>query len=108
MPTINLHGHNYRVIRPNTQQAERVIRDFEYSSDTELSDVYGRYSKAKENAYEYCRARERECDSYNGVITGHNSMTFSYAFTTWQDGHKYLVWITKCNDYAIDITNRNV
>lgn len=103
--TINLHGHNYRVISPNTQFAQRIYDSFCNSSDIELSDVYGSYSYAKARAYAYCRERERECDSYNGVITGHNSMCFSYAFTTWQDGKKYLVYITKDHDSAIDITS---
>lgn len=104
MATINLHGHNYTVVRPHTQHAQRFWEAFCRSSDVELRDVYGSYSRAKENAYEYCREREREFSSYNGVITGHNAMTFSYAFTGWCEGKKYLIYITKYGDYAIDIS----
>ena len=103
--TINLHGHNYVVINPNTDRAYNIYSAFLRSSDSTLDDAYGRYSHAKANAYEYCRDRERECNSYDGVITGHNTCTFSYAFTCSDNGRDYLVYITHANDYAIDITD---
>lgn len=98
--TINLHGHNYTVMTPS--YAKGAYDKFCRSSDYELSDVYGRCSRAKENAFEYCRSREREFDSYNGVITGYNTCTFSYGFTGWCEGKKYFVYITKDHDYVIE------
>ena len=100
--TINLNGHNYTVINPNTERARHILRAFERSSDVELCDVYGRYSNAKANAYRYCRDREREFGSYNGVITGYNTCTFSYAFTGFAEGKHWLIYITVAGDYAID------
>lgn len=100
--TINLHGHNYTVINPTTERAQRIWRAYNYSSDATLDEVYGRYSNAKAYAYEYCREREREFNSYDGVITGHNTCAFSYAFTGYCEGKKYLIYITKDGDYAID------
>lgn len=96
--TITLNGHNYTLMTPS--QAQRAYRAFERSDDVILDDVYGRCSRAKERAYEYCRDREREMNSYNGVITGHNTCTFSYAFTGWCEGKQYFVYITKDHDYA--------
>ena len=106
MATINLHGHNYTVIRPHTQHAQRIIDRFNNSSDVELRDVYGSYSRAKENAYEYCRDREREFGSYNGVITSHNSMQFTYAFTGVCEGQWYLIYITRTADYAVKLDKK--
>jgi len=103
--TINLNGHNYSVINPNTERARQIVRAWTCSWDVDLDDAYGTYSRAKENAYEYCRQRERECNSYNGRITGHNSSVFSYAFTCKVGDKMYLIYITHCNDYAIDITD---
>ena len=100
--TITLHGHTYTVMSPKSQQARRVWDSYMRSDEVDLRDAYGRCSRAKENAYEYCRAREREFNSYDGVITGHNSSTFSYAFTGRYEGKKYLIYITKDHDYAID------
>ncbi|MBO7732129.1 MAG: hypothetical protein J6S67_06245 [Methanobrevibacter sp.] len=103
MAYLKLHGHNYRVIRPTTLQAKRFYDAFCNSSDSRLDEVYGHYSQAKRNAIEYCYAREREFDAYDGVITGHNSCQFSYAFTGLCEGKRYLVYITKCGDYCVDL-----
>ena len=103
MAFLKLHGRNYRVISPVTQHAKRIYDSFCNSSDSSLDEVYGRYSQAKRNAIEYCYAREREFGAYDGVITGHNSMTFSYAFTGRCEGKRYLVYITQCGDYVIDL-----
>lgn len=100
--TITLHGHRYTVINASTERAQHIYRAFLRSDEATLDEAYGRYSHAKANAYEYCRAREREFDSYDGVITGHNTCTFSYAFTGLCEGKKYLIYITASNDYAID------
>ena len=98
--TINLHGHTYRVMTPS--YARSAYEKFCRSTDVCLSDVYGRCSNAKENAYRYCRDREREFNSYDGVITGYNTCAFSYAFTGDCEGKTYFVYITKDHDYAIE------
>jgi len=100
--TINLNGHNYTVISPTTQRARRILSAYLRSYDSVLDQVYGRCSQAKRNAYEYCRDREREFGSYDGVITGYNTCTFSYAFTGNCKGKKWLIYITVAGDYAID------
>lgn len=100
--TIKLHGHIYTVVSPKSSRAQNMFRNYLRSDDATLDEAYGRYSRAKANAYEYCRDREREFSSYDGVISGHNSCQFSYAFTGWCEGKKYLIYITKDTDYAID------
>lgn len=104
--TITLHGRNYTVINPNTQKARDLWRKFQGSTDVELWDVYGTCSQAKRNAYEYCRACEREFNSLNGVITSYNLFMFTYAFTgRGDDGKMYLIYITPTRDYAIEDAN---
>ena len=97
--TITLHEHNYTVMTKS--QAQRAYRAFLRSSTYTLDEAYGRYSKAKANAYEYCQAREREFEAYDGCITGANTCQFSYAFTGMFEGKRYFVYITKSYDYAI-------
>lgn len=99
---INIAGHTYEVMSPKTDRARSIKHAFEWSSDTMLHDVYDRYSQAKENAYRYCVSRETECNSYDGRITGANTCQFSYAFTCEWEGIKYLIYITKDHDYAIE------
>ena len=95
--TINLNGHNYTVINPNTERARHIVHAWEWSNEVDLDDAYGRYSGAKARGYEYCRERERECNSYNGRITGHNTCNVGEK--------RYLIYITHYSDYAIDITD---
>ena len=97
--TITLNGHTYKVMRPS--YARQAYDKFLRSNDVELRDVYGSYSQAKENAYAYCRAREREFNSYDGVIASHCIMNFTYAFTGYAEGKRYFVYITKYHDYVI-------
>ena len=97
--TIQLNGHTYEVMRPS--YARQAYEKYLDSSDVTLDDVYGRCSQAKRNAYDYCRARERELNSFDGVIASHNINHFTYAFTCFWEGERYFVFITKSHDYAI-------
>ena len=101
--TINLFGHSYELMSAKTERAKRIYDAFCSSSDYELYHVYGSFSRAKENAMDYCRARERECNSTDGVITSYCIMQFTYAFTCESEGKRYLVYITKSHDYVIDL-----
>ena len=101
--TIKLHGHDYELINPKTQRARGILHAFLGSYDSVLSDVYGRFSRAKENAYNYCRSRECEFHSYDGVITSYNTCIFTYAFSGLdENGKRWLIYITPSHDYAID------
>ena len=100
--TINLHGHNYRVINPKTERAQRIFKAWLNSWCSTLREAYDRYSDKKADAYEYCLEREREFSSTDGYITGHSTCAFSYAFSGYCEGKKYLIYITKDYDYAID------
>lgn len=64
--TITLHGHNYIVM--SKSKAQSAYRAFTRSSNYDLRDVYGRYSRAKENAFNYCLARQSEFDAYDGGV----------------------------------------
>lgn len=102
--TIKLYGHNYEIVNPNTQRAKDMFHKFLRSYDSCLDDVYAyHHSRAKDNAYEYCREREREFNSLDGVITSYNTWMFTYAFTGKdEEGKKWLIYIMPNHDYAID------
>ena len=97
--TINLDGHNFTVM--TQAQAKDLYNRFLRSNTTSLYEAYERPSRAKENAYEYCRDLERRFNSWDGVITGYNTCTFSYAFTGEMNGVRYFVYITKDYDRII-------
>jgi hypothetical protein len=74
--------HDFETSNAYMTHAPRKIsyRQYLYSSDTELEDVYGRYSAAKAKAFRYC---EELCEELNGrglCIMAHNTMTFTVGF----------------------------
>ncbi len=67
--------------RERERNAKGRIEQWRASKATKLSDVYGRYSKAKENAFEYCKHICYEhYDGRNLKIIGHNSNIFTAGF----------------------------
>lgn len=67
-----------------------------------LSEVYGRYSKAKEDAWKYCRSLYRETDGENFAITSHNSHTFTvmWDFINPDNGRPMRAHITQAYNHA--------
>ena len=66
---------------------------------TELSQVYGSHSAAKDAAMGYCRRLQSEMDGRDGRICSANSFSFTYAFRyTDVDGRECLCYISKAYD----------
>ena len=72
---------------------------------TELYQVYGNYSNAKQKAIDYCKELEHRLGGYNGTIVGHSAHFFSYAFeyVDYDLGKKCLCYCTHANDYKFSI-----
>lgn len=72
---------------------------------TELRQVYGKYSYAKEKAMSYCKELQNRLNGYNGTIVGHSAYFFSYAFLYWDADIKKecLCYCTHANDYKFPI-----
>ena len=101
--TIKLAGHTYELVTA-PKKARTMYEKWLSSSDYELYDVYRSYSGAKARAFEYCRERERELNSLNGVIASHSIMMFTYAFTCSYEGVEYLIYITPSHDFAVSLS----
>ena len=74
----------------------------EYCEGYTLADVYNRYSRAKENAFEYCREL---CNKYNGwglCISSHNSQCFTvmFNFEHPENGRTMVAKITRDYNHA--------
>ena len=63
-----------------------------------LSDVYGSYSKNKEDAFQYCEDLCKEENGWGLCIISYNTFSFTVKFTT--DAGVYI--ITKSNNYFIE------
>lgn len=96
MKTIELKGHTFEVAKLE-QQYNRYMD----SEDVYLSDVYGHWSTAKEEAYAYCKRLAVQCDYVGYAIVSHNQNFFTFGFTFYCDGRKWFAYITKSHEYVM-------
>lgn len=94
------------LLKTNKRTGE-ILKSFKpHYRGRELSDVYGRYSIAKQNGYDYCL---RLLESFNPDyvysygITSANTFKFTFAAVFEKKGFKYVLWCTSSRDevYAL-------
>lgn len=66
-----------------------------------LADCYTSNSRAKENAFAYCRELVEKYNGRQGRIIGYNSQTFSYGFIGYIGNKQAFFYITKDYDRFI-------
>lgn len=71
--------------------------DYLRASATMLSQVYGKYSKAKADAYDYCLRLCRDLDGHDLRIVSSNVYHFSvgFRFTDKETGKEKFAYITR-------------
>ena len=67
-------------IKASTKRGQDMLNRANYFDGYTLHDVYGSYSVAKENAYNYCRELCYKENGSNFHITSHNTFGFSVAW----------------------------
>lgn len=67
-------------MKHNTKEAMYITAMYKRSSDTELWQVYGNYSRAKAEAFDYCKRLMAEHDGSDLRILSHNTFMFTAAF----------------------------
>jgi len=71
---------------------------------TELSQVYGSHSAAKDAAMQYCKELQYNLGGHDGRICSANSFQFSYAFRyVNESGKDCLAYITRDNNRYFEI-----
>ena len=85
--------------------AKKKIADWKKSTDTELRDVYGRHSNAKEEAFNYCKELCHRLNGQNLKIVSHNHTIFTagFQFTDRETGVIKYMHITPTSDTAVDM-----
>lgn len=66
--------------RVSADKLNDVYNRYIWSDDTQLRDVYGRYSDKKARAYEYCRNLMLKYNGYNFYIISYNTFMFTCGF----------------------------
>ena len=87
-----------------TRAQGRMYDNYRHATATELYHVYGTFSKAKADAFDYCRKLQQKLDGTGGRICSANSFQFTYAFEYKDEaGDICLCYITKEHDYMFPI-----
>lgn len=92
---------------PLTAEARRTAlrhcESYKISTDYSLRDAYGRYSRAKEEAWDYCKELMHKFDGYGLKVIGHNCHTFSAGFMFEWDNITMFMYITPTRDIAVEV-----
>lgn len=81
-----------------TKEQERFYESYNRATATNLYEVYGTHSRAKDEAYNYCRRLQYEMGGHDGRICSANTFQFTYAFQYEDaDGDTCFCYITRDN-----------
>lgn len=81
-----------------TKAQEMMWSNYKNASATDLWQVYGRHSQAKDEAMAYCRGLQYKMGGHDGRICSANTYQFSYAFQYEDEaGDVCLCYITRDN-----------
>ena len=87
-----------------TKRQQAIYNNYRSTTDRFLSDVYGSYSRAKENAMRYCEDLMRRFNGYGLRIISHNTFTFTVGFMfSDENGVVNLMYITPNKDEYFEI-----
>lgn len=96
MKIIKLHGHDFE-LKNLTSQYNRYLN----SDKFELSDCYGRWSMAKQRAYDYCVKLAIDCGCFTCGIVSYNTCTFTFGFVFECDDMTWYAHLTRDHDYVM-------
>lgn len=90
-------------VKDGTAKAENLVCRYMFGDNAySLWEVYGRWSRAKENAYNYCLDLMRKVNGYSGCVCSHNTCVFTYGFKCDDnEGNTYLVYVTPSYNYIV-------
>lgn len=93
-----------------TKEAMYITEQYKRSRATCLADVYGRYSRAKEEAFNYCRRLMAEYDGEDLRILSHNTFRFiaAFQFMNKETGEAMLMYITPSKNKEVFWTEEDM
>lgn len=81
-----------------TKKQLGMLESYRRATAEELSDVYTRWSNAKERAWDYCESLRQDLNGYDARIPSANTFQFTYAFKYVEEGKLYLCYVTAANE----------
>ena len=86
-----------------TKRNKGIIEAYRRSINYGLYDVYSSFSKAKADAWQYCKELMAKKQGRALKIIGANGWQFTAGFLYQEDGVDYLMYITKSADTPIKL-----
>lgn len=93
------------ILKGSTAKGQRIIAMYNRDIGFDLNDVYGNYSRAKENAWDDCWDWfQNDNESSNFHICSRNSMQFTvgWSYVDPDTGHKIYRVETSQHTYRVD------
>lgn len=84
-----------------TKENKQIIDSYNRATASELWEVYGRFSHAKQNAMDYCKRKQYEHHGHAGRILSANTFIFTYCFRVDNENESYLYYITPSREKKI-------
>lgn len=77
--------------------------DYKSSSATSLHDVCGTYSRAKAEAWDYCKELMIQFGGYGLRVISSNGWMFTAGFMLEEDGKQMFMYISPNRDIAVEV-----
>ena len=101
MKYIDIGGWSFTELNKDTKKAQSLVHNWDNYEGTELWEVYGSHSYAKERSYQDIKALMSRVGGWALCITSHCTCFYTCAFLLERDGVKYLAYITPSHNYLI-------
>lgn len=92
-----------KIFKASNNNGQRIIAMYQCEAGLTLNDVYGRYSTAKLQAYNWCREKwyNTECHNYDFHICSYNSNFFTVGWSGYYNGERAIFVETHANSYIV-------
>ena len=86
------------------ERLTQLFNQYKRTDTCYLWQVYGRYSRAKERAFNNWYQIMSELEGWHMRIVNYNSQMFTLGFMTHEEGKTIFNYITSYNHYKLDVT----
>lgn len=87
----------------NRRTALKAYEAYKRSTARSLEDVYGRYSKAKDDAWTYCINLLLDLGGYDLKVISANGYQFTAGFMFEENDKLMFMYISKSHDIAVEV-----
>ena len=98
-----MHSVKEPLTPANRRTALKHYDAYKRSTKYSLYDAYGRFSKEKAEAWQYCEDLMKEYDGYGLKVISHNGYQFTAGFMFEWDNVPMFMYISRSHDIAVEV-----